>query len=76
MRLGHPDTDPLDLRRLPERLDFTVEWLDHDGVVFAENVVRKHDLTGACRWAAAQMSRGTGNAAGAHGLFVRRSSDE
>jgi hypothetical protein len=70
------DERPLKAVPLLGKLSFTVEWLDYDGVVFAEDEIHKYDLSGACRWAAAQMSRGAGNAAGAHGLFVRRASDE
>ena len=63
--------------RLPAgSLDFTVEWLDYEGKVFAKDTVSKRDLTDAIRWAAERMRQGTGNAADAHGLFVRLTSAE
>ena len=59
-----------------EHLDFVVEWLDGDGSVFATDAVRKPDLTAAVRWGTAQLTRGAGNAAKAHGMFVRKAGEE
>lgn len=53
--------------------EYTVEWLGVGGEEIAVAVIRKPDLAGAVRWAAAQLTRES--VENAQGFFVQLTAD-